>query len=70
MTAARERFPGFVLRLAGSADGRHDTARSPREPVNRVDGSAPAAGSDVIALDAEDRVRAVHGFLDRVPEGA
>jgi hypothetical protein len=51
-------------------DGHHDTARFSWELVNEADGSAPVAGSDVITLDAEGRIRAVLGFLDRVPAGA
>ncbi|MFC8392963.1 nuclear transport factor 2 family protein [Streptomyces sp. NPDC057238] len=70
IAATHEQFPGFAFRLAGNVDGHHDTARFSWELVNRADGSAPVAGSDVITLDAEDRVRAVYGFLDRVPEGA
>ncbi|GAA3506211.1 nuclear transport factor 2 family protein [Streptomyces prasinosporus] len=70
ITAAHERFPGFVFRLAGDVDGHHDTARFSWELVSTADGSAPVAGSDVILLDAEDRIRTVLGFLDRVPEGA
>lgn len=70
IAAAHEQFPGFAFRLVGNVDGHHDTARFSWELVNQADGSAPVAGSDVITLDAEDRVRAVYGFLDRVPEGA
>jgi hypothetical protein len=70
IASAREQFPGFVFRLAGRVDGHHDTARFSWELVNEADGSAPVAGSDVITLDAGSRVRAVYGFLDRVPAGA
>ncbi|MFI9469450.1 nuclear transport factor 2 family protein [Streptomyces sp. NPDC052492] len=67
IAAAREQFPGFSFRPAGPVDGHHDTARFSWELVNDVGGSAPVAGSDVITLDAEDRIRAVYGFLDRLP---
>ncbi|MEV5513497.1 nuclear transport factor 2 family protein [Streptomyces flaveolus] len=70
ITATHEQFPGFVFRLSGAVDGHHDTARFSWELVNGADGSAPVAGSDVITLDGEGRIRAVHGFLDRVPAGA
>ncbi|WP_328417313.1 nuclear transport factor 2 family protein [Streptomyces violaceus] len=70
ITAAREQFPGFVFRLAGAVDGHHDTARFSWELVSEADGTAPVAGSDVITLDAQGRIRAVLGFLDRVPAGA
>lgn len=67
ITAAHEQSPGFVFRLSGAVDGHHDTARFSGELVNGADGSAPVAGSDVITLDGEGRIRAVYGFLDRVP---
>ncbi|MFK4153755.1 nuclear transport factor 2 family protein [Streptomyces fungicidicus] len=70
IAAAHDRFPGFSFRLAGTVDGHHDTARFSWELVNTADGSAPVAGSDVITLGSGDRVRAVYGFLDRLPEGA
>ncbi|WP_217169316.1 nuclear transport factor 2 family protein [Streptomyces sp. AC512_CC834] len=76
ITAAHEQFPGFVFRLSGAVDGHHDTARFSWELVSEAGGtpsggdSAPVAGSDVVTLDDEDRFRDVHGFLDRVPEGA
>ncbi|MEV7345751.1 nuclear transport factor 2 family protein [Streptomyces sp. NPDC093544] len=67
IAAAHEQFPGFAFRLTGSVDGHHDTARFGWELVHEADGSAPVAGFDVITLDGEDRIRSVHGFLDRVP---
>ncbi|MEV3973171.1 nuclear transport factor 2 family protein [Streptomyces sp. NPDC050698] len=70
IAAAREQFPGFEFRLTGGVDGHHDTARFSWELVNTADGSAPVAGSDVITLDGQDRIRVVLGFLDRVPAGA
>ncbi|MGC9381423.1 nuclear transport factor 2 family protein [Streptomyces sp. MH13] len=76
IAAAREQFPGFAFRLSGAVDGHHDTARFSWELVSEAvgapsgEGSAPVAGSDVVTLDGEGRIRAVYGFLDRVPEGA
>ncbi|MEU9518628.1 MULTISPECIES: nuclear transport factor 2 family protein [unclassified Streptomyces] len=70
ITAVHEQFPGFVFRLSGVVDGHHDTARFSWELVNEADGSAPVAGSDVVTLDEEGRIRDVYGFLDRVPAGA
>ncbi|MEV7793305.1 nuclear transport factor 2 family protein [Streptomyces sp. NPDC087512] len=70
IAAAHEQFPGFAFRLSGAVDGHHDTARFSWELVHEADGSAPVAGSDVVTLDDEGRIRAVFGFLDRVPEGA
>ncbi|MDX3246547.1 nuclear transport factor 2 family protein [Streptomyces sp. ME18-1-4] len=70
VTAAHAQFPGFFFRLTGTVDGHHDTARFSWELVSEADGSAPVAGSDVITLDAQDRITSVLGFLDRVPAGA
>jgi hypothetical protein len=67
IAAAHEQFPGFSFRPAGPVDGHHDIARFGWELVNEADGTAPVAGFDVITLDATDRIRSVHGFLDRVP---
>ncbi|MEU4084606.1 nuclear transport factor 2 family protein [Streptomyces aureus] len=67
ITAVHEQFPGFVFRPLGPVDGHHDTARFGWELVDPKDGSAPVAGFDVIVLDGADRIRSVHGFLDRVP---
>ncbi|WP_151482897.1 nuclear transport factor 2 family protein [Streptomyces albicerus] len=70
IAAAHEQFPGFAFRLTGAVDGHHDIARFGWELVSTADGSAPVAGFDVISLDADGRIRSVHGFLDRVPTGA
>ncbi|MGW0759013.1 nuclear transport factor 2 family protein [Streptomyces sp. NPDC002814] len=70
IAAAHEQFPGFTFRPLGTVDGHHDTARFSWELVNETDGTAPVAGSDVITLAADGRIRSVLGFLDRVPAGA
>ncbi|MEU9311827.1 nuclear transport factor 2 family protein [Streptomyces sp. NPDC048256] len=76
IAAAHAQFPGFTFRLTGAVDGHHDTARFSWELVSEAggtsigEGSAPVAGSDVITLDTQDRITAVLGFLDRVPDGA
>ncbi|MFJ9904639.1 nuclear transport factor 2 family protein [Streptomyces sp. NPDC101152] len=70
ITAAHEQFPGFAFRPVGAVDGHHDTVRFSWELVDQSDGSAPVAGSDVVTLDADGRIRTVLGFLDRVPDAA
>ncbi|QJS99608.1 nuclear transport factor 2 family protein [Streptomyces asoensis] len=70
IAAAHAQFPGFAFRLTGRVDGHHETARFSWELVSEADRSAPVAGSDVITLDAQDRITSVLGFLDRVPAGA
>ena len=66
IAGAHEQFPGFEFRPLGSADGHHGIARFSWELV-APDGSAPVAGSDVITLAEDGRIRTVLGFLDRVP---
>ncbi|WP_372350506.1 nuclear transport factor 2 family protein [Streptomyces sp. KL116D] len=68
--AAHEQFPGFAFRQLGAVDGHHRLARFGWELVSEADGSAPVAGFDVVELDEDGRISAVHGFLDRVPAGA
>ncbi|MET7687657.1 nuclear transport factor 2 family protein [Streptomyces sp. NPDC005483] len=70
IAAAHEQFPGFTFRITGAVDGHHDTARFSWELVSEADGSAPVAGSDVITLAGDGRIRTVQGFLDRVPTGS
>ncbi|MEU1480271.1 nuclear transport factor 2 family protein [Streptomyces sp. NPDC001668] len=70
IAAAHEQFPGFTFRVTGSVQGHHDTARFSWELVSDTDDSAPVAGSDVITLAGDGRIRTVYGFLDRVPAGA
>ncbi|WKU47776.1 nuclear transport factor 2 family protein [Streptomyces sp. VNUA116] len=67
IAAAHEQFPGFEFRRAGTVEGHHDVARFRWELVSLADGSAPVAGSDVITLDGDGRIRTVTGFLDRMP---
>lgn len=75
ITAVREQFPGFSFVLTGTVDGHHETARFSWElradEAPSGDGAAaPVAGSDVITLAEDGRIRCVLGFLDRVPEAA
>ncbi|MFE9962773.1 nuclear transport factor 2 family protein [Streptomyces sp. NPDC005525] len=57
----------FEFKLTGTPDGHHDIVRFSWDLVSTADGSAPAAGSDVITLDDDGRISSVSGFLDRVP---
>ncbi|MEV5509995.1 nuclear transport factor 2 family protein [Streptomyces orinoci] len=67
IAGAQQQFPGFEFRLSGAVDGHHDLARFSWELVSVADGSAPVAGSDVITLAEDGRIRSVLGFLDRLP---
>ncbi|WP_367132530.1 MULTISPECIES: nuclear transport factor 2 family protein [Streptomyces] len=67
IAGAQEQFPGFEFRQTGVVEGHHDVARFQWELVSLADGSAPVAGSDVLTLDGDGRIRTVTGFLDRMP---
>ncbi|MEV0095336.1 nuclear transport factor 2 family protein [Streptomyces sp. NPDC050738] len=67
IAGAQGQFPGYEFRQTGAVDAHHGIARFAWELVSLADGSAPVAGSDVIALADDGRIRTVHGFLDRVP---
>ncbi|THA62128.1 nuclear transport factor 2 family protein [Streptomyces sp. A0958] len=66
IAGARQQFPGFTFRPAGAVDGHHALVRFSWELV-APDGSAPVAGSDVVALTDDGLISSVSGFLDRVP---
>ncbi|MBL1100896.1 nuclear transport factor 2 family protein [Streptomyces coffeae] len=67
ISGIHEQFPGYEIRHTGTADGHHDMVRFTWEMVSTADGSAPVAGSDVITLAEDGRIRSVLGFFDRVP---
>ncbi|NUR28524.1 MAG: nuclear transport factor 2 family protein [Catenulispora sp.] len=67
--AAREQFAGLVFSLGGAVDGHHDIARF-QWHLGPQGGEALAIGFDVVVLDEDGRIKAVHGFLDKVPGGA
>ncbi|MFE0630554.1 nuclear transport factor 2 family protein [Streptomyces sp. NPDC058864] len=64
-----ERFPGFAFTQVGEVEGHHDVARFAWElgAAGAEPGTAPIAGSDVITLAEDGRIRSVSGFLDRLP---
>jgi hypothetical protein len=66
IAAAQQQFPDFVFRLAGTVDGHHSQVRFCWE-LGPAGVEAPVAGSDVALVGADGRLRAVLGFLDRVP---
>ncbi|MFF5210049.1 nuclear transport factor 2 family protein [Streptosporangium sp. NPDC000396] len=66
IAGAQAQFPGFGFRQLGEADAHHDIVRFTWE-LGPEGVEAPVAGFDVAVLDDEGRIRAVHGFLDKVP---
>jgi hypothetical protein len=63
------RFPEFRFALKGGADGHADRLRF-SWGLGPTGGEAVVEGTDFAELGADDRLRAVTGFLDRVPPGA
>lgn len=69
IAAVQDRFPGFRFRAEGTpqATGRHVRFSWTLGPDGA--GEAPIAGTDVAEI-RDGRIRAVVGFLDRVPPAA
>ncbi|MEU1216184.1 nuclear transport factor 2 family protein [Streptomyces sp. NPDC005791] len=67
ITGAHQQFPGFAFEPTGTPDAHHDLVRFTWDLVSTADGSAPAAGFDVIRLADDGRISSVAGFLDRLP---
>jgi SnoaL-like domain len=67
VTAAQAQFPGFVFRLSGPVDAHHHVARFTWELAPGADADAIVVGFDVAVFAGDGRLRAVHGFLDKVP---
>jgi SnoaL-like domain len=67
--AVQEQFGGFTFRLAGTVDGHHNQLRFGWE-LGPAGSPAPVVGFDVAVVDEAGRIRAVLGFLDKVPVAA
>ncbi|GAA1977783.1 nuclear transport factor 2 family protein [Amycolatopsis minnesotensis] len=66
IAGAQAQFAGLEFSLPGTVDGHHDLARFTWHLVRPGAVEPLAIGFDVIESDG-DRIRRVHGFLDRVP---
>jgi len=66
IAAAQGQFPGFVFSPGGPADGHHDVARFAWH-LGRPGEEPLVEGFDVVEVAADGRIRAVRGFLDKVP---
>ncbi|BCI82918.1 isomerase [Mycolicibacterium sp. TY66] len=64
--AVHAQFPGFVFSLVSGPDSHHNQARF-QWGLGPAGEQPPIIGFDVLATDADGRIRTVHGFLDRVP---
>lgn len=66
----RAQFSGYSLELVGPVDGHHHIARFQWGLFAEPGAEPVVIGFDVVVVDDEGRVTAVHGFLDKVPAGA
>ena len=69
IAAAQQQFGGLVFSLAGPVDANHNQARFTWH-LGPHGGEPLVIGFDVAVLDADGRISAVHGFLDKVPAAA
>ncbi|MET9022576.1 nuclear transport factor 2 family protein [Actinopolymorpha sp. NPDC004070] len=69
IAAVQAQFPGLEFRLGGGVDTHHDIARFTWE-LGLAGGEALVVGFDVAVRGEDGRIRAVLGFLDKVPAGA
>lgn len=69
IVAVQEMFPGHVFSLAGEVDAHHDIARFQWQLAAPGADQPLVVGFDVAVLQ-DDRIRHVHGFLDKVPAAA
>jgi hypothetical protein len=69
IAAVQDQFPTFRFRLVGTVDGHGGQCRFAWE-LGPEGADAPVAGFDVAVLTPDGKVRAVFGFLDRVPAAA
>ncbi|WP_213455886.1 nuclear transport factor 2 family protein [Rhizomonospora bruguierae] len=67
IAGAREMFPGLRFTLAGPVDAHHDVVRFTWHLAPEGGTEPVAVGFDVAVLAEDGRIRAVHGFLDKVP---
>jgi SnoaL-like domain len=68
--AVQQQFPGFVFTLGGPLDAHHNQARFTWHLGPAGGGEPPVIGFDVAVVNEDGRIRAVHGFLDKVPATA
>jgi hypothetical protein len=66
IAAVQSQFPGLEFSLDGRVDAHHNLARFTWN-LGPAGGEPLVVGFDVAELDADGRIRAIHGFLDKVP---
>lgn len=67
LAGAQGQFAGFTFKLLTAVDSNHHIARFSWELLPPGGGESIVIGSDVAAFGEDGKIRAVYGFLDKVP---
>ncbi|MGW2647469.1 nuclear transport factor 2 family protein [Streptomyces sp. NPDC001393] len=67
VAGARDQFKGLSFELHGTVDAHHNQARFQWGLVTEPGAEPIAIGFDVLVTDEAGRIKAVYGFLDKVP---
>ena len=67
VAGVQSQFSGLTFRVGGSVDAHHNIARFTWELAPSAEAEALAIGFDVAEFAEDGRMKAIYGFLDRVP---
>ncbi|WP_369392549.1 nuclear transport factor 2 family protein [Streptomyces sp. CG1] len=67
VAGARDQFKGLGFELHGTVDAHHRQARFQWGLVTEPGAEPVAIGFDVLVTDEHGKIKAVYGFLDKVP---
>jgi hypothetical protein len=67
IAGVQSQFTGLTFRLGGAIDAHHNIARFTWELAPADDAEALAIGFDVAEFADDGRMKAIYGFLDKVP---
>ncbi|MFJ9815468.1 nuclear transport factor 2 family protein [Streptomyces sp. NPDC101151] len=67
VAGARDQFKGLSFELHGAVDAHHNQARFQWGLVTEPGAEPIAIGFDVMVINDEGKIKAVYGFLDKVP---
>ncbi|MBV2355200.1 nuclear transport factor 2 family protein [Streptomyces sp. J2-1] len=67
VAGAREQFQGLSFELHGTVDAHHNQARFQWGLVTAPGTEPVAIGFDVLVTDEAGKIKAVYGFLDKLP---
>jgi hypothetical protein len=67
VAGAQAQFPGYAFKLLDAVDSNHNIARFTWELVPAAGGESLVIGADVAVFGEDGKIRAVYGFLNKVP---